>query len=291
MEPVAIALICAAAFGVAVAVAAFVRHLLLSRDKRLNDMAQHDALEQEANELEKLRNQMTGNQRFDSHYQVLGDNKDAIQYIDQKIEDILKKKSELIHRYAQMTIKESSAIIEGEQSVERKALCDKLKLEIDSEINFYASELDQLQRRRALLWDTHTDLQEYLVNQEIKRNENLDDIYQRHSGLLEKIYLRHIEANQAIAGQTIESGNQSFKMIIMAPIQFLMQFFGLSSGISAEQAKKEKEARIEVVEAEKEINDLESAGEGIYDNSGVSVNEERDTPSSSNASIPSELTR
>lgn len=254
MEPVTIAIICATAFGVVAVLSAFIRQLLLSRDKNLNDKAQQIALTQETKELESLRNQMTNYKRFDSHYQILGANKDAIQYLDQKIEDILKKKTDLIQRYAQMTIKESSAIVGGETSVERKIIFDRLKNEIDSEIKFYDSELEQLQKRRASLWDSHTELQEYLVDQEKKRNKHLDAIYQRHSGLLEKIYLRHNENSEHIAKQSIDASTQTFKMMIMAPIYMLMQYFNPSSGVSPDKAKDEIDAREDVSEAEDDIN-------------------------------------
>lgn len=113
MEPVTIALICAASFGAVVALSAFIRQLLLSRDKNLNDEAQRKAINQEAGELEKMREQMQSNKRFDSHYKVLGANKDAIIYLDNKIEDILRKKAHLVERYAQVSLKESGAIVEG----------------------------------------------------------------------------------------------------------------------------------------------------------------------------------
>lgn len=277
MEPVTIAIICAAAFGVVAVLSAFIRHLLLSRDKNLNDQAQHRALTQEANELEKLRKQMASTKRFDSHYQVLGANKDAIQYLDQKIEEILKKKSDLIERYAQMTIKQSSAIIDGEPSLERKALCDRLKLEIDSELKFYDAELEQWQSRRASLWDTHADLQEYLLSQESKRNKHLDSIYDRHSVLLEKIYLRHNENSEAMAKQSIDAGTKTFKMMIMAPILFLMQFFSLSTGINLDQAKNENKVRDEVEQVEKEINGEEKEIEDV-DNTEDETDDESEEP-------------
>lgn len=113
MEPVTIALICAASFGAVVALSAFIRQLLLSRDKNLNDEAQRKAINQEAGELEKMREQMQSNKRFDSHYKVLGANKDAIIYLDNKIEDVLRKKAQLVDRYAQVSLKESGAIVEG----------------------------------------------------------------------------------------------------------------------------------------------------------------------------------
>ncbi|MCL5272028.1 MAG: hypothetical protein M1486_01690 [Gammaproteobacteria bacterium] len=274
MEPVTIALICAAAFGAVVAISVFVRQLLLSRDKNLNDEAQRKAITQEAGELEKMRDQMQGNKRFDSHYKVLGANKDAIIYLDTKIEDILRKKAQLVERYAQVSLKESGAIVDGEISVERKAACDRLKNEIDEEVKFYDSELEHLQKRRSSLWDTHTDLQEYLLGQEKSRNESLDYIYKQHSGLLEKIYIRHTDNSEHIAKQTIEAGTSSFKMMILAPIQFLMQYFNISTGISFDQAKIEKAARDDVDKAESDINDSEKSDDDVKSDEDINSDDE-----------------
>ncbi|ASQ45569.1 hypothetical protein [Legionella clemsonensis] len=254
MEPVTIAIICVTAFGVVAVLSAFIRQLLLSRDKNLNDQAQQIALAQEVKELENLRNEMANNKRFDSHYQVLGSNKEAIQYLDQKIEDILKKKADLIERYSKIAVKESTAIIGGEQSAERKAICDKLKQEIDNELGFYNNELEQLQKRRDSLWDTHSELKDYLLEQEKKRNRHLDAIYQRHSGLLEKIYLRHNKNSETIAVKSIEAGTQTFKALILTPITMLMQYFKPSSNIDDEQAKDEIDSREDVSDAEDDIN-------------------------------------
>lgn len=255
MDPLSIALICAASFGGLIALAAFVRVLMLSRDKDLNDEAQRKALSQEAAELEKMREQMQSNKRFDSHYKVLGTNKDAIIYLDTKIEDILHKKTLLIERYAQISIKESGAIVDGALSEERKSACDRLKQEIDEEIKFYDTELRQLQQKRTFLWDAHSDLQEYLLRQEKSRNESLDFIYKQHSGLLEKVYLRHIEQSEHVAKQSIDAGSSAFKSIVWGPIQFLLQYFSISSGIALEKPKKEKDARDEVDKAESDVND------------------------------------
>lgn len=253
MEPVTIAIIATAVFGAVTALSVFIRQLFLSRDKNLNDKAQHRALAQESKELEKLRKQMQNNKRFDSHYQVLGSNKDAIQYLDQKIEEILSKKFGLIQRYARIAVKESSAIIDGGKCTERKEVCDLLRQEIDSEIKFYNDELKDLQARRASLWDSHSGLQVYLLEQEKSRNEKLDTIYQSHTGVLEKIYLRHNDNAEKFAKQTIDAGNQTFKFLT-APWQLLLQFFKISSGISPNVAAKEKASREAVAQAEKDIN-------------------------------------
>lgn len=255
MEPGIIALICAAAFGGVVALAAFVRQIILSRDKLLNDEAQRRAIAQEASELEKMREQMQSSKRFDSHYKVLGSNKDAIIYLDNKIEEILHKKTSLIERYSQLTLKESVAIVDGKGSKDRKVACDRLKVEVDEEIKFCNDELVMFQQRRTSLWDTHKDLQEYLLKQEQSRNANLDAIYKQHSSLLEKIYLRHTDNAEHVATQSINAGTTSFKSIIMAPIHFLLQYFNISSGISLSQAQVEQAARDDVDQMEKDVND------------------------------------
>jgi hypothetical protein len=260
MEPMTIALICAAVFGTVMVISAFVRQILLSRDKKLNDEAQSKAMAQEATELEKIRMQMQNTKRFDAHYQVLGANKDAIKYLDMQIEDLLRKKSELVNRYAKITVKESGEIISsGEVSVERKAACDKLRGSVDSELAFYDSELKLVQEKRSTLWGSHIEFERLLLAQEKSRNASLDSIYKQHSALLEKVYLRHIEDTEVVAVETIKAGTITFKDMLMAPIQFLMQFFGggvvaAPPTISLVQTRVERASRVEVDRTEREIN-------------------------------------
>jgi hypothetical protein len=254
MSPLIIALICAASFGAVVALSAFIRQLILSRDKALNDEAQRRALTHEANELEKLRNQMQNNRRFDSHYNVLGANKNAIVYLDAKINEILHAKLTLIERYGKRTIEESNSIIDGKTLLDRKSAHDKLKAKIDEEIKFYDTELEGLQQRRVSLWDAHLGLQEQLVTQEKVRNASLDALYKQHSSVLEKVFIRHTDDSEHVAKQSIDASTSTFKTIIMAPIQFLLQYFNLSSGISFTQTSIEQAARNDVEQAESDIN-------------------------------------
>lgn len=261
MEPVTIAIICVAIFGVVGVLAAFIRQLLVSRDKNLNDKAQQNALAQEAKELEKIREQMSNKIRFDSNYKVLGSNKDAIQYIDQKIEDILKEKEKIIHRYAGVALKESSAIVSGEQPAGRKEACDLLKSEIDKQLGIYEKELEQLQKHRATLWGKYDELQDYLLDQEEDRNKRLDAIYLHHSVMLEKIYLRHNHNSENIAIKTIDASTETYRSALMMPIAFLASLFKISFGIDEEQAKRETEAREKVSDAQADINDSEDVSD------------------------------
>ncbi len=266
MEPVSIAIIATAIFGVVTALSIFIRQLLLSRDKDLNDRAQERALAQETRELEKLRIQMESSKRFKAHYQVLGDNKDAIKYLDERIEGILAHKWAIIKQYGRVAEKESAAIIGGDQLAERKAACDLLRNEIDQQLCFYNTELHQLQIRRASMWDTHSNLLVHLVEQEKSRNEMLDKVYQRHTGVLEKIYIRHNENAEHVAQKTIDASTSAFSFIT-APLQMLLQYFGLSTGISPDQVREEAESRENVSDVEDDINS---------DSSGNSESEDYD---------------
>lgn len=258
MDPLSIAIICVAVFGVVAGLTAFVRQLLLSRDKNLNDKAQQRALAQEAGALEAVRLQMSSNRRLDAHYQVLGSNRSAIQYLDEKIEDKFKRKSELIQRYVDVVMSESSAMIAGQANPERKLICDRLKLEIDSELKMYDLELANLQQRRANLWDTHHELQEYLIDQENRRNEHLDDVYLQHTALLDKMFVRHNENSESMARLTVEAGTSNFKSLMMTPVDFLKSFFKRSSSISPEAAALELERRKAVSDAEEDLNAQET---------------------------------
>ncbi|STX51248.1 Uncharacterised protein [Legionella busanensis] len=273
MGPIAIAVICAAVFGVVSTITAFIHRLLASRDKRLNDLAQAKALTQETTELEKLRHEMLSYKRYNAYYQVLGENKEAIQYLDQKIEEILKKKSALIERYAQAIVKESNAIVTGNSSPDRKIVCDKLRQEIDNQLKTYDIEIKQLQTRRSNLWNSNKELQDYILEQEKKRNEHMDAVYQQHSALLEKIFLRHTDNTENITKTLIDSTTQTFKSLITAPIEFLAKSFRLTRNASSNVAKQELLKRQNIAALEALINGQDEVGSPGFDRKNKQEND------------------
>ena len=258
MEPVSIALICAAVFGTVMVIAAFLRQILLSRDKKLNDEAQSRALTQEALELEKIRIQMQNNHRFINHYNMLGDNKEVIEYLDAQIDRIFKEKAKCIELYGHKVLEKSMAIVSsGGISAEVKAACDQLRESCELLIEMYDTELKGIQDKRAAEWGNHTLLQQKILEQEAARNASLDEVYKQHSSILEKVFLRHIDAGEIFAVKGIEAGTTSFKDMLMAPINLLMAYFGrvaVVPGISVTHTKVEHVARMNVDHAEKEIN-------------------------------------
>jgi len=253
MEPVSVAVICVVVFGTVIALSAFIRQIMLSRNKDMNDKAQLRALSAESDELAKIRAEIEKYKRFDAHYQVLGNNKEAIEYLDNKVDSLLKKKQSLIERYAEITIKESKSIIDEGANADRKLIVDKLRSELDSELAFYDKELELLQKRRGSLWDSHGELQTYLLEQEKTRNEHLDNLYIHHSALLEKIYIRHTDNSEHIAVEDIQSSDYLFK-VLAAPFQYLMQLFSLSSNINLDKWFEEQRKRTNVDNAQTDTN-------------------------------------
>lgn len=274
MEPVSIAIVGTVIFGAVTALSIFIRSLLLSRDKDLNDRAQERALTQETKALEKLRAQMESNKRFSSHYQLLGSNNDSIKHIDQTIEQIFDKKKALIQQYGQVSAKESAAMIHGECTEEQKAVFDLLRKEIDQELRHYEARVQQLQMRREAMWDSHSKLLAHLVDQEKSRNEKLDEVYHKHSGMLEKIYIRHNHNAENVAIKTIDASTSAFKYIT-EPLKMLLKYFGLSTGISPDRAKEEASDRGDVSDAEDDINGDEDRMSDSEDEEALFETEER----------------
>jgi hypothetical protein len=240
VDPLIIVLICAASFGVITLIAAFVRQVLLSRDKKANDEATQKSLNDETTSLTKMRQQLQESRPSKAHQEVLDDNKKAIFYLDEKIEEIFRKKTESIERFRKLT-SEPEPADEGSEPSERQDISRKLSKEVDEQIKFYNSELERLQRKRESLWDAHSKMQMHLLNQEQARNAELDALYHRHSALLEKIYLRNTVSSERLAQSSITASTSTFESMIMAPIQFLMQYFRVGSGIAFTQVQVEQQ--------------------------------------------------
>lgn len=266
MEPFAIAIIGAVVFGVVVTLAVFIRHLILSRDKSLNDKAHMRALREEHVALEQMRAEFSA-KRFDAHYEVLGKNRDAIEYLDNKIHEILNKKLQLIEKYSNVSLEASASILEGSLSENRKNVCDLLRHEIDAEIKMYDEEIKKLQVERAKRWDAHSDLQKSLIEEEAKRNAMLDKLYVRHTTILEELFIRHNDNIDNIAEKNIESSSKDMSFLL-APLQFLLKLFKLqfsNPNVDTKVFTEELNSRKQVLELEKSILEANSTSERIDD--------------------------
>src|SRR5690606_6988811 len=104
-------------------------------------------------------------------------------------------------------------------------------------------------------------VEDLLLAQESERNSSLDKAFIQHAAILEKTFLRHIEHTEVIAAKGIEASTSSFKDLMLAPIQFLMQFFGRgivpSISLVHNNTKVEQVSRQNVARAEADINDSE----------------------------------
>ena len=258
MEAVIVALICATVYGAVVILAEFVRRLVLSRDKKLNEEALSRALTNQIGEMEKLRQQMQSQSSFEAHYHVLKENREVIQGIGLRISSLLSEKASWIQRYSQDVIKELESIrSEGKDMGDRKLIFDQLRDKIDSLIASYDAELKNLQEERGQLWKDQTDFQKSLLTEEKSRNASMNEMFKQHAAMLEKFFITYTATVETIALKDIDAGGISFKDILMAPIQFLMQFFSGSaaSNVEVDQPAAEKAARAEVNRVEELVNE------------------------------------
>ncbi len=261
----ALAVVGALVFGGIAALTVFIRQLLLSRDRKLNDEAQRKALADESHELEKIRVEMESRKRFNAHYEMLGVNKEAIQYIDQKLEDTLSKKAALVQRYSEMMLREAKAFIGTDDLIERKSMCLLIKEEMDRDIKFYDSELLALQARRAAMWDAQQDLQDTLIYHEQTHNSNLDKLYESHTSMLEKVYMRQSESADKYAKQNLDAGSDSYKEIFMGPIEALVRCFKPANNASSDKIAEETVRRKKVRAMERNLNRARASDPETFD--------------------------
>lgn len=248
MEPTISFFICTTVLGLGTLGLIFIRNLMLSRDKKLNDKAERLSLEQETKALSKFRKEMVSNKPFTAHYLALEDNREELKQINNKIAELSNTKLDLVHRYTAMTLRGPLLLIDKDGSNQQKFEAEKIN--VNDQIQFYENELKQLQSRRATLWGERNGLVNQLLEQEKKRNNSLHEIYNTHTTLLEKLYLMHSQHSEHIATKTIEASTQALKLLLY-PLNKLLQY--LKPSLFA-KAKNEKQKRKEVTWIEKTIN-------------------------------------
>lgn len=257
MDPITIALIGTASFGTIVAFAAFIRQIWLSRDKGLNDKAQRIGIEQEAEKLKNMRDEMLNQKRYVIHYELLDQKKNEVAYFDLRIDEIFNNKLVVLKTFADNSLRISKPLNQEKHPLKRKTDLDNLMQIMDKQLKDYDEEIEKLQRQRGEALQTHTQFQKKLLEQEAMRNRDMAELYKEHSRILEQVILRHIENADSIARSTIEAGTSAFSSIISTiatPFQLLMSYFNISTGISFQQAPLENMERMKVSEQENELN-------------------------------------
>ncbi|PJD92589.1 MAG: hypothetical protein CK426_02680 [Legionella sp.] len=215
MEPGTITLALAVTFSVLLIGAVFIRQWVLNYNKNLNQEMQRKNRDQEAAQLEQVRDQALDNRRFASHYKILNEHKEEVCILDKKIQEVLNKKEQLILRYQALPLPEPNDAR------------TRLKEELDNEMAYYSNELQTLQARRIALWQRSEALQAEIIQQEQLRNTSLDALYATHTQVIENIHLRHSDATQALEKEIINAGTEDLKSAFMAPVNLLFRFFNV----------------------------------------------------------------
>lgn len=235
MEPGIIALICAASFGVVTALAALIKQLLVSRDKRINDLALRRGLNQKMAGLEKIRSEKLRPKRFDLNYTVFKSIQNELRDLDRHIERRAHELDQLIERYAQAPNNESKI-----EMYKKSRHCEEM--------------LADLRGRRIELCKRLANVEDKLLQAEQERNAHLDELSRQHSFILGQVYRRDLAFGERVATLGISAGTSTFKRVFVAPIEFLLNYFGISSGIILPQARAEEHHRAEVGDIEREYN-------------------------------------
>ncbi|MCH9689782.1 MAG: hypothetical protein K0U10_03915, partial [Gammaproteobacteria bacterium] len=225
-----------------------------------------NALKQESLTLENVREQQESDKRFYAHYDILEKNKELIEKLDTKIATLLEKKLGLIKSYSEMVERESRFMIQNLYPFSEKKTPSVLCQEFHKSFQSYETELTSLQTHRTSLWSTHKNFQQHLLTEEKERNKKLDALYARHTTVLEKIYLSHLESTDTIDKVSIEAGKQSFAQSILYPLQFLTSFFNGDNKSSAiKKTISEVRLRKLIDKTETEINNSPNHDDHMLD--------------------------
>ncbi|HAF87645.1 MAG: hypothetical protein CMF38_06180 [Legionellaceae bacterium] len=254
MEPVMITLGCIAIFGVAISLMVFVRQLCLSRDKQLNDKANYEALKLEAAELARFRQDLAEQERLTAHYYILGENKEAIKNLDDRIDAIFHQKMTLTTRYTDIMLAQTKTILSDESTIEKQALLIKLKEEVAKELDRLDTEIAHLQTKRTQLWQTHKGYQTRLLEQEKIRNAKLDELFLQQTLTLEKVMIGHASVAASFAKDTLEASNYSIKTLFATPLEYLFAYFRATPEPASEEVLTEKLRRESLLETLDDLN-------------------------------------
>ncbi len=252
MEIFTTLIICTAIFGMASIAAAFIHQLLVSRDKDLYDKAQLRAIRQEAGELTQLREQMKQrNCSGDIRCKILQQQSEDVAHLDARIAHVFRCKEKIIQKYANLAIQPVLELAEKDALppiAEPASLQDAIK----KDLNSLDAELLSLQQQRRHIWQSETGLQHDLVSEENAHNHRLDDLYDKHSTLIEKAYASQADVSGTLAAMNMRSSSEIFSNIIRNPLQVLKTFLFQRSRESTFDTSQQEVLAVKV--AEEDIN-------------------------------------
>lgn len=256
MEPVTLVIICAVSFGGLASIVSIIHQYLLTRNQRLNQLAQERVIEQYNQSLRDIRAEMAQNSQKYIYHELIDDNKEAIVQIDEQIQEIMQAKLALVERYSETIGREAKKLREGDYEEERFELNAQLKENLEKALSEFDEQIVTLQGKRQQLLSDKKTLVETLISQEQKQNEALNAMYKQHGQYLDKMYLTHAENQQKLSQSFIESSKSFFKAFIRAPIDFIASFFSKGSNIDSNQAQTEAQEREDTSLLERGLNKI-----------------------------------
>lgn len=201
--------------------------------RNFHKTSQHKALKNEINCLHKMLKQIS-KERFDLYEKSDIYDLESICYLNSRIQNIFFKKIKLIKNYAAISEQEIHALENDALNHKKIAINHELNMENDKIIASLDRDIIQLQARRTLQWNSSEESRNYLVEQELLRNNYINSMYKRYRVLLEKIYV-NFEKDITISRLSVD-------------------LFKPSAHVDLKQTGIEKNHRITVKNFEKIIN-------------------------------------
>lgn len=202
--------------------------------KDIYNKSKKKALKNELNCLHKMLKQITED-KFILHERFDIPHVESISYLNTRIYNIFIKKMKIIEHYATISNQEIQTLTQDSLSHKKIAIHRELNIENDKIIASLDKDILQLQARRTLQWNSDKESINYLIEQEIFRNNYINSMYKRYRALLEKVYA-HIETHPA-----------DFDMLSI-------DFFKPSASIDFKHISMEKNHRLMVRNFENIIN-------------------------------------
>lgn len=236
MEIFLIGLICTAVFGVILSIAAFIRQLMLSRDKQLNDLALNKAFDLAAEKLGEMRQQRENfNTKFPLDFCVK-----QIEDISTDIKYYIAVKEALVSKFKDCNKNNNS----GQLNVNALTLSDQ-----DAALEKVETIILELIKSKHKWGEAYYEMQKEKTTNDRETNA----LFSQHTIILEKTISNNNENSEKITKELIDAGKESFQNYITLPFQAFINYFRLTKDSSPEQFEKEKTSRQKVVTTEKEL--------------------------------------
>lgn len=257
MEIASIVVICSVCLGGFFSIASVIHQLLLSRNQQINAEIHKRALEQQQQALTEIREEMHTDTNNSTSMYLYEDTKHAIKEVEQRLDELYESKADLLEHHIKQLEKWTSLAYSN--SPDKPKNIDKiivdLKADLAQQLSHWDNRLEQLQKQRSQILSSQLALSEKLQENEQKRLEQFNKLYETHSNMLDALQTSYVSRQHSLSELFIESSKALLEATISAPARFVASYFGGGERKSnQENIDKEAQSRKQSEEVEKLLN-------------------------------------